>query len=287
MERLLKLMNIVAPDIQVVPVRTPTLPPATHTNCYIVGKGSLSIFDPASPWEDEQQHLNAQLQTRFEKNEKVERIVLTHHHADHVSGALALQSHLRTLGQDVPILAHPKTAELLGETLPVDEDWNDAQEIDCGGRTLKALFTPGHAPGHLIFLDPQSRAVIAGDMVAGLGTIILEPHEADLGQYLDSLSMMRTLKASVLLPAHGPPLSHPDTILSFYIAHRHQRSNQMREVLQTLGQSSPYNIARVVYPELPENILPLAAAQTLTHLRWLQEHGMATSLDEESLWASL
>jgi hypothetical protein len=42
-------MNAVVPGIRVVKVRTPTLPPATHTNCYVVGDGELAVFDPASP----------------------------------------------------------------------------------------------------------------------------------------------------------------------------------------------------------------------------------------------
>src|SRR4051812_31904555 len=44
-----------APWIRIFPVRTPTLPPATHTNVYALeGPDGLSVIDPASPWADEQ-----------------------------------------------------------------------------------------------------------------------------------------------------------------------------------------------------------------------------------------
>ncbi len=38
------------PGIFLFPVRTPTLPPATHTNCYIIGGDELIVIDPASPY---------------------------------------------------------------------------------------------------------------------------------------------------------------------------------------------------------------------------------------------
>ena len=50
------------PELRVVPVRTPTLPPATHTNAYVLGRRRLTIIDPASPWPDEQARLAEALQ---------------------------------------------------------------------------------------------------------------------------------------------------------------------------------------------------------------------------------
>ena len=37
-----------------VPLRTPTLPPATHTNCLLLGDAELWVVDPGSPWPEEQ-----------------------------------------------------------------------------------------------------------------------------------------------------------------------------------------------------------------------------------------
>jgi glyoxylase-like metal-dependent hydrolase (beta-lactamase superfamily II) len=250
-------------------VRTPTLPPATHTNTYVVGEGALTVLDPASPYEDERQRLADALQARVDAGERVERIVLTHHHDDHVSGAEALRARF-----PAPIAAHPITAGLVSGSIAVDEPWNHGEARDCGGRRLVATFTPGHAPGHLVFQDDDG-AMIAGDMVAGVGTILIAPQDGDLGQYLASLQAMRDLAPTVLLPAHGEPLPHADALLAFYIAHRHQRTEQIRQALDRHGTSTALELAPRVYPELPAEAMPIAAAQITSHLRWMARHGLA------------
>ncbi len=261
------------PGIQVVPVRTPTLPPATHTNTWVIGAGELTVIDPASPWEDEQALLFGALRERLARGERVERLLLTHHHHDHVAGAVDLRARLQGLGHDVPIAAHPATAALV--SFEVDVLVEDAEALPCGGRTLVAHHTPGHAPGHLALHDPDSGAVVAGDLVAGVGTIAIDPDEGDLQHYLDSLEHVRRLGPSALLPAHGPVLEHADAVLSFYVAHRHSRSEQIRSTLDRLGSATPQELAPHVYPELDPRFHPIAAAQILTHLLWLARHGLA------------
>ena len=273
------------PHIDVVPVRTPTLPPATHTNTWLLGEDVLTIVDPASPYDDEQGRLFADLQSRVDRGARIERLFLTHHHHDHVAGATDLKARLAAVGVDVPIAAHPVTAELLAGDVPIDEAVLDDQVMDCGGHLFRALHTPGHAPGHLVLLDENTGAAIAGDLVAGIGTIAIDPREGDLGDYLASLERVRGLGPSALMPAHGPTLTEADAVLAFYVAHRHSRSEQIVDALGTHGAATPLELAPRVYPDLPEIHHVLAAAQILTHLRWLAEHGLAR--DDGTRWSKL
>src|SRR5256712_7865193 len=98
------------PGIVLVPLRTPALPPATHTNCYIVGGDEVIVIDPASPYEEEQALLD-----RVLKRRNIREIWLTHLHPDHVGGA----THLKEK-RGLKIAPHPITARDLDAIVKVD-----------------------------------------------------------------------------------------------------------------------------------------------------------------------
>src|SRR5450432_2979792 len=82
----LPAMSQVAPGIRVLALRTPTLPPAAHTNVYLVGPdlGPWAVVDPGSPYPDQQAVLDAAIETA---GVRLGVVLLTHHHGDHVGGA--------------------------------------------------------------------------------------------------------------------------------------------------------------------------------------------------------
>ncbi|MCB9671690.1 MAG: MBL fold metallo-hydrolase [Alphaproteobacteria bacterium] len=248
-----------------MPVRSPTLPPATHTNVWVLGQHTLTVVDPASPWADEQDRLREALDGMG----RVERIVLTHHHHDHVQGAEALAE-----ATGAPILAHPETvARLAFDVLPL----GDRFTTDTGDVVVR--FTPGHAPGHVALQAPSGH-LVAGDLVAGTGTILIEPDDdGHLGTYLASLAAMRDLHPVALLPAHGPVLDDAVHTLDTYIAHRHMRTDQIRRALAPLASATPTELAPRVYVDLDPRLHPLAARQITAHLVWLAEQGEVEARD--------
>ena len=268
----MRTLQPIGPGILCFPVRTPTLPPATHTNCYVIGHHDAVVVEPASPDPEEQAALQAALE-HAEIN--VGRIFLTHHHADHVGGVDALRQ-----WTGAKVLAHPITRDLLKGQVEIDTLVDEGDTIESDAGTMHLFHTPGHAPGHLCGHLVEAETMIAGDMVAGIGTILLAPHEGDLGEYLASLSRLMALAPSVLLPSHGPPLPEAVAALQLYIDHRNMRSDQIAAALHTIGApATALEIAPHVYTELPPMYLPIAAEQIKTHLRWLVEHGRAQRLD--------
>jgi len=258
--------------LDVLPLRSPTLPPATHTNTYLLGRRSVTLVDPATPWDDERARLEAALTAR---DLQVERVFLTHHHPDHVGAAAWVRERYQ-----VPVVAHARTRELLEGEVVVDElmDEGDVLVTDAGEWT--ALHTPGHATGHLCLHDTVSDAVIAGDMVAGVGTIVLAPPEGNLEHYLTHLDRLRALKPSVLWPAHGDAIRDAVGLLTEYIDHRHMRTRQVRAALRQVQQGGPDDLVPIIYPDLHPMIRPVAAQQVLCHLQWLAERGEVCKVGE-------
>ena len=256
------------PGIRVLPLRTPTLPPATRTNCVILGDRRLALVDPASPWADEQARLESTLRTLVGEGRSIEKILLTHHHRDHIGG---LDQLARALG--TPIAAHPETARLMGSI--VDEHLEDGDSIELDpGRCVDVVFTPGHAPGHLVFHDRSTDAAVVGDMVATVGTIIIDPSDGDMALYLRSLDRIKSLESRVLIPAHGAAIGDPRGKLDETIAHRLMREDKVLQSLAALEAGATLSeLLPAVYDDTPVELHRWAERSLLSHLGKLVQEG--------------
>ncbi len=247
-------------------MRTPTLPPATHTNCWIVELGDgtgTAVVDPGAADPAEQAGLDRVLAILAGQGRPAREVWLTHHHVDHVGGVPALAA------RGLPVRAHPETARRVagGDAfLPVADG-----EL-LGGR-WRACFTPGHAPGHLCLLDERSGALLAGDMVSTLSTVVIDPPEGHMGRYLSSLERLRGLPARTLYPAHGSPAPSAAAKLDEYLLHRRARAAKIEAALDPGGTLA--EVTRVAYDDTPSGFLPVAERSCLATLLWLEEQGRA------------
>lgn len=251
----------VAPGIRVLALRTPTLPPAAHTNVYLVGPdaGPVAVVDPGSPYPEQQAVLDRALELSPPC-----AVLLTHHHGDHIGGAQALADRW-----SVPIVAHEATARRLAGRVRVTEIVADG-DVAYGAL---ALATPGHADGHLCFAVGD--ATIAGDMVAGVGTILIDPSEGDMAVYLASLERLLARPQATLLPAHGPAIPDGHAKLREYLAHRLQREARVAAALR----DEPRTLADLVaeaYCDTPRMLWGLAERSLLAHLVKLARDRRAT-----------
>lgn len=271
-------LKSVASTIEVLGVRTPTLPPATHTNTFLVGTGKAVLIEPATPYQDEQDLMVEWVESAAARGLELIAILATHHHPDHVGGATALCERL-----DLPLWGHAMTAQRLSGVVTLDRLLDDGERIELDGptkTTLTAIHTPGHAPGHLCFVDEASGIMIAGDMVASIGTIIVEPTDGDMVLYLESLRRMAALEPRALLPAHGDLIEDPQAILSFYIAHRLMREGKVLAALEAHGKAArPTDLVARAYADTPKALWPLALRSIEAHLIKLEREGRITRQD--------
>ena len=257
------------PGVWVYPVRTRTLPPASCTNVWMPGGRRFVVIDPGSGEPGENARLLAVIGRRVALGDAVEAIVLSHHHRDHVSGAGAVASAL-----GVPVLAHAETLARI-PALPegvATRCLRDGEMLVLDGTTLRAIHTPGHAPGHLAFFDEARRVLIAGDLVSGLSTILVGFADGDMDAYLDALRAAAALDPKVVLPSHGPPL--PGKVLAATIAHREAREAGIVAVLADGAPRALATIAAAAYADTPTAPAFLREMQTRAHLARLVRHGL-------------
>ena len=254
----------VAPTLKVLALRTPTLPPATATNAVLAGHAPW-VVDPATPHAAERDRLVDALEALRDSGEGPRGIVLTHHHADHIGAAAYLSERL-----GLEIWAHARTAELIADTLTVSHTLADGDDLEG----WRVLHTPGHASGHIVLFDEVRGFMVGGDMLASVGTIVVDPPDGHMATYLASLARLRELGPKVIVPAHGAPIDRPVALIDHYVAHRLQRE---AKVASALGpEPRPLDlITRAAYPELAPALLPLAARSALAHLEKLWEEGRA------------
>jgi len=265
------------PNYICFPVRTPTKPPATHTNCYIVysSTGILRI-DPGSPYEEEQLALTSTIDELMSEGRAVREIVLTHLHPDHVGGVNALRKHL---GDNVRVAAHETTAEALTE-IEVDHLIEDGEFLTLNGEPkidLRALHTPGHARGHLCFHDAKRGILLTGDNVVGLGSVLIDPPEGNMIDYMSSLERLRSISnVTILFGGHGPAIATPYKKLDEYINHRLERERNILAAFQS-GITEPAEIVAAVYTDVSPKAYAMAERAVIAHLEKLRSEGKMKS----------
>jgi glyoxylase-like metal-dependent hydrolase (beta-lactamase superfamily II) len=272
--------------VELFPARTPTLPPATHTNSYALGDREILLVEPATPYDDERRAWVEWANSLRSQGRTIVAIAITHHHGDHVGGAAFLSREL-----NLPLWAHEATARRI-PGIPVSRTLDEGAEITLDGTIpsrWRALLTPGHAPGHLCFWNEDTGALVVGDMVASVGTIVIEPNDGDMIAYLAELARLAALNAAVALPAHGDPIDAPSELFHKYIAHRRMREAKVVDALARRADSpaSLDVLVPEVYGDTSPMLWPIARMSLEAHLLKLEREGRAARRDALWLMASI
>ena len=242
-----------AHGVEVVPVKTATLPPADHTNAYLVGdpEGEFVLVDPACRMREGMEQL-AEAVDRHHGD--LIAILFTHSHGDHIGDMDLLREAF-----DVPVWG----SEYTSKTVHCDRILADGEILQLGNQEWTVLITPGHHPGHICLLSEAG--LVAGDMVAGIGTILIPPGTGDMDLYIEQLQRLRDMKPHLMFPSHGPVISLPEKTLTYYIKHRKERHQRVLDAVDS-GLTTVSEISVQAYANTPDAHPGLAQDQTLAHL---------------------
>ena len=242
------------------------------TCTYIVGQGRVAIVDPGP---DDDLHLSALLAAV--DGERVETILITHTHRDHVGGLKNLRS---ATGARV-VGAAPFVAQGDGSTgldSAHDRDYSpdlvlgDGERWQGAGYTMEAVATPGHCSNHLCFALLEENALFSGDHVMGWSTSVVAPPDGSMRAYMDSLDKLRRRAETIYWPGHGGPVVEPQRYLRALIHHRRQREASILNALGGGPQTIPALVAKV-YVGLNPSLTHAAGLSTLAHLEDLSARG--------------
>jgi len=270
-------VDVWSPRVVVALGQNPSMFTGPGTNTYLVGTGRERILLDTGQGVDAYWPVLEQALERA--GCRIQEIVLTHGHPDHIGGAAGvIERHgpLRVskrphAGFDLP---HPV------EITAID----DGDVVETEGATLRALHTPGHAEDHLCFQLEEEGSVFSGDNVLGVGTTVIPAQGGDLLDYMRSLDRLLELEPAAIYPAHGPVIREGTAKVREYIAHRRQREEEILDALRA-GRSEIADIVALVYAAYPPALHLPARSSVCSHLLKLEREGRASREGEDPMSA--
>ena len=245
------------------------------TNTYLIGMGGEAplLLDTGSGVPAYLDLLQAHLQEHGKR--RIERVVLTHAHPDHIGGVAGVLSRF----PQVPLHKFPYSP-FDGEHSPRVVPLAEGDTLSGAGYTLRALHTPGHAPDHLCFYLEEEQALFSGDVILGVGTTVIPQEGGNLVSYLHSLERLLELPLQRIYPAHGPVIAEGRQKVLAYIEHRRERERQIVRALQAGCHTVPALVQKI-YAAYPQHLHAAAAQSVRAHLDKLIDEGRVTRTNDE------
>lgn len=139
--------------------------------------------------------------------------------------------------------------------------------LALGGRLLRVLHTPGHAPGHISLYDEKNRVLLSGDLIGKVVAWYCPSGGGAVG-YLESLEKAESLDVDVVMPSHGEDITD---VAGAIARTREFILSRERRLLQALskGPMSLLHCTDLLFPGEHLRMFP-GIQITVSHLEKLQ-----------------
>lgn len=256
-------------------VRSNTLPPALHTNCFLIGDAGAPrlLVDPSPNTREELERFYA-----VAEQAGFDEVFLTHHHPDHRQYADEIARRAGVpLAMSAWTLNHLRSKEArygVGPDFGAGLTIKTYAEGDIVTRwqdqPVRVLEVPGHDEGQLALMPENKAWCIVGDLIQGIGTVVIAPPEGDMRKYFATLERIIALQPKAIYPSHGLALGGTH-YLEQALAHRRMREQHVLSLFKA-GRSMPEMLAEI-YKDVDPRLLPLAQINIESHLAKLRQDG--------------
>jgi glyoxylase-like metal-dependent hydrolase (beta-lactamase superfamily II) len=310
-------------DLPVRRIEIPTPYAVGPVNCYLIEADPVTLVDAGINTPEGHNALLLGLASAGYSPHSIERILVTHAHPDHYGLVHVVQEAseaavyfpereiarvrdrqllfevgrlLSEAGVPLELLFKMDQQRSNDRTRPaMDHDKvvpvGDGDRFEFGNFVLEAHLMPGHTGGHVVYHEPESGALFAGDQLLPdvspnplLEPSLDEPGERrrSLKEYLRSLDQMAAMNLRVVYPGHGDPVGDPQALIARTVRHHARRK---RTVADNLGPDprTPYEIAMALYPKVTGYDVFLAVSEIVAHLDLVVDDGDAVISERDGV----
>ncbi|WP_337844980.1 MBL fold metallo-hydrolase [Thermus sp.] len=304
-------MKALAEGLYQLPIPIPY--PLKTVNLYLLkGNGEVALLDTALDTRTARGSLELYLAELGLCFADIKTVLLTHHHPDHYGLAGFLEGlgarvylHQEELSRGHLFWRAPETFEeaswrlflehgtpeeaLLGIREAMEKTrarvhppqspipLQDGAVLEVAGRRLRAVWTPGHADGHVAFFLEEEGVLLAGDALlervspnVGLWAYT---RENPLKDFLASLDRLAGLGARVAYAGHFGPILNVKRRVQELKGHHEERLEALLDLLE--APMDAWSLSLRLFPqELDAAGRRFAFAETLAHLEYLRAEGL-------------
>ncbi|HKT03181.1 MAG TPA: MBL fold metallo-hydrolase [Rugosimonospora sp.] len=329
-ERVLPPVERVRPGLWSIPVPIPNSPLRYVLVYAFELPDGLALVDAGWDTPEAWDALVAGLATAGGKVEDVRAVLVTHIHPDHyglagrvraASGAwiglhareaetlpgrygevdeLIEKSYAWLLRCGVPAADARTMAGSSRELLPLVHLAEPDRLLDHGdpaglpGWDLRAVWTPGHTPGHLCFYEPERQLLLSGDHVLPRISPNISVHPQQpinpLGAFLDTFDRLAALDVGEVLPAHEYRFAGLADRLDQMRRHHESRLAELLRLIGAQPGATTWELAQLLtwsrpWDQIAGYMRRAAIGETLAHLTHLRDGGAITSVGDPMGWS--
>ena len=254
-----------APGIRRLVAPNPSMMTGPGTNTYLFGSDAVAVLDPGPVIDS---HLQA-IEAAAAGN--IRWVLVTHTHRDHSPAAAVLAKRVgaELLGSPAPEGGHQDL------TVAPDRILEDGDCLNVDGIDIEAIRTPGHASNHLCYRHAEQDWIFTGDHVIDGSTVVINPPDGNMKDYLESLEKLKRRYPVALAPGHGDLINDPQRLVDWIIAHRLERETKVLLALRANPRLTSMELVPHVYADVDKKLYGWAERSLLAHLIKLQADGLA------------